>query len=292
MSDARTSGGPLVVAAAVLWGTTGTAQALGPPGADPLAVGAVRLVVGGLALAALALVSGSVGAARRRLDGRHLPVAATIAAIAGVALYQPLFFSGVQRAGVALGTVVAIGSAPVLTGILARLVGGERLSRRWVTATAAGVVGVALVGGSGTEGGRGSGVLLALGSSFAYAVYATGSKRLIEVTTPIAAMGLAFGGGALVLAPVAAALDTSWLASAAGIAMEAWLGVATITVAYLLFGHGLARTPVSTAATLSLAEPLTAMVLGVALLGERPGIGSWLGAALIGAGLVIVAGRE
>ena len=42
-----------VIAAAVLFGTTGTSQALGPDGTTPLGVGAVRLLIGGTALAAL-----------------------------------------------------------------------------------------------------------------------------------------------------------------------------------------------------------------------------------------------
>lgn len=44
-----------VLAAAVLFGTTGTAQALGPESTTPLGVGAARLIVGGTALAAVGL---------------------------------------------------------------------------------------------------------------------------------------------------------------------------------------------------------------------------------------------
>ncbi|MEZ4645709.1 MAG: hypothetical protein R3E31_23765 [Chloroflexota bacterium] len=36
----------LVLFAAMLWGTTGTAQALAPPTASPAAIGAVRLALG------------------------------------------------------------------------------------------------------------------------------------------------------------------------------------------------------------------------------------------------------
>lgn len=50
----------LVVAAAVLWGTTGTAPALGPDDASSIAVGTARNVVGAVVLVALA-------ASRRRL---------------------------------------------------------------------------------------------------------------------------------------------------------------------------------------------------------------------------------
>ena len=46
----------LILLAAVLWGTTGTAQELGPDSANPLAVGALRLVVGATALIALAIL--------------------------------------------------------------------------------------------------------------------------------------------------------------------------------------------------------------------------------------------
>lgn len=290
----RLRGPALIVGAAVLWGTTGTAQALGPDGADPLGVGAVRLLLGGVALLAVGLAGGGGRAVRGAVAARRLPFGYLAATVVGVAAYQPLFFTGVREAGVALGTVVAIGSAPVITGLLARLVDGERLTPRWAAATTAGVVGVAFVGGGGSSGG---GILFALGSASSYAVYATGAKRLVAAVTPRAAMGLAFGGGALVLgllvlvpgAPLAA--DVSWVASPSGAAMAAWLGIVTTTAAYLLFGEGLALTRVSTAATLSLAEPLTALLLGVAVLGERPPAAAWVGAGLIVVGLAVAAGE-
>ena len=47
------SGGALfVLLGAMLWGTTGTSQALAPAGATPLAVGALRVAIGGAALLA------------------------------------------------------------------------------------------------------------------------------------------------------------------------------------------------------------------------------------------------
>jgi DME family drug/metabolite transporter len=42
------------------------------------------------------------------------------------AIYQVCFFAGVERAGVAVGTLIAIGSGPVLTGLLARWLLAER----------------------------------------------------------------------------------------------------------------------------------------------------------------------
>jgi DME family drug/metabolite transporter len=48
-----------VLLAAALFGTTGTAQALGPSCTIPLGVGAARLVIGGLALLAVLPVVGA-----------------------------------------------------------------------------------------------------------------------------------------------------------------------------------------------------------------------------------------
>ncbi len=118
------AGSLLVLAAAVLWGTTGTALALAPAGTDPVSVGAVRIAVGGAALVAFAAWRGGI------LPLGRWPLTATAAAAAGVAAYQPFFFAGVSRTGVAVGTVVAIGSAPVMTGIVGFLFRGERPSPR------------------------------------------------------------------------------------------------------------------------------------------------------------------
>ena len=80
----------MVLAAGVLWGTTGTAQAFAPAGATPLAIGAVRLLVGGTALLILALV-------RRQLRPRGWPLLPTITVLTGIALYQVCFFAAVAR---------------------------------------------------------------------------------------------------------------------------------------------------------------------------------------------------
>ncbi|MGV3759111.1 MAG: EamA family transporter, partial [Actinomycetota bacterium] len=102
----------LVVAAAVLWGTTGTAQALGPEDVSTVAVGASRSVVGAIVLLAVA-------AARRRLtDPRTLARTPLLLAGAATAAYQLCFFGGVRLAGVAIGTVVGVGSGPVWGGLL------------------------------------------------------------------------------------------------------------------------------------------------------------------------------
>ncbi len=271
-----------ILAAAVLWGTTGTAQALGPATAAPPAVGAVRLLVGAVGLVAVAAAAGTLGRVR------EAPPGALAMTALGIAAYQPAFFAAVARAGVATGTVIAIGSAPVLAGLLARVVAGEHLDRRWWPATVLAVAGTVAVVGSPDRIDP-LGALFALGAGTAYAVYAFGAKRTIAAIGPLAAMAGAFGLGALALVPVLWTADLSWVTGPAGAATALWLGFGTVTASYLLFGRGLQTTPLSVTATLSLAEPVTATVLGVVLVAERPGAAAWGGIVLVLAGLTLLA---
>ncbi|MDF2709867.1 MAG: EamA family transporter [Nonomuraea muscovyensis] len=276
--------GPLaVVAAAVLWGTAGTAGLL--VSADSIALAAARLVIGG---AALALFAG-------RGVLRVLRPGLLLAAVA-VAAYQLCFFAAVGRTGVAIGTVVAIGSGPVFTGLLSWALHGERPSRRWALATTAAVSGCAalIVGGGAQAGGQVvSGVLLALLGGLIYAFYAVTAARAISAGAPSGAvMGVLFGGAAVIMLPILAWRGGAWLAEPRGLLAVLYLGLAATALAYFLYGRGLRTTPVATAATLALAEPAVAAVLGLLVLGERLTPLSVAGLVLLAISLVAVAVPE
>ena len=99
------------------------------------------------------------------------------------AVYQLAFFAGLDRAGVAIGTVVTIGAGPPLAGLIACLVGQGRPSGRWVAATAFAVAGVALLADpSGSVDPVGIG--LALVSSLGYAGYTVTVKAAIDRRRP------------------------------------------------------------------------------------------------------------
>jgi DME family drug/metabolite transporter len=276
------AGSLLVLAAAVLWGTTGTAQAFAPPGAEPEVVGAVRIALGGAALLAFATLRGGF-----RLPRRWPPVPTAAAALC-IAGYQLCFFNGVALTGVAVGTIVAIGSAPVFSGVLGFVFRGERPGARWGLATVLAVLGCGLLVGAGGEVTvDAAGVLLALGAGLAYAGYATSSKRLLDTLPSTAVVGVTFALGGVLLSPLLVLGDTGWLTEPRGLAVALHLGLVATAAAYFLFGRGLASVPVATAATLSLAEPLTAGLLGVAVLGERLSAPAVAGSAMILGGLLL-----
>lgn len=272
-----------VLAAGVLWGTTGTAQAFAPEGAQPYAIGALRLLVAGAALIPYAL-------ARKALpSSQGWPILPTSAAALGIAAYQPLFFGGVATTGVAVGTIVAIGSAPVIAGALAWAVSGERPSSRWVVATGLAILGTALlIVGRAGDGATIGGVALALGAGAAYAIYVVASKHLLGIHEPDAVIAVVFGLSALFLLPILFFAELDWVFTTGGAITVLYLGLVATAVAYVLFVRGLNVLPVGSTVTLSLAEPLTAAALGVIVLGERLGPTVIMGALLLLAGLAII----
>lgn len=275
----------------MLWGTTGTAQALAPAAATSEALGALRAVVGAAALGLLAVVDGS----RRHRAAARRPNRRAVGAVAlaglGVALYQLCFFNAVRLTGVAIGTLVAIGSAPVLTGIADVAVHRRRPGPRWFAATMLAVLGAGVLLAGGDRGDTDpGGVLLAVGAGGSYALLTLASKSLLdEGWRPVPAMAAAFGVGALLLLPLLLGAPLwSWTSTPRGAAAVLWLGVAATALAYVSYARGLRDLTPPTVATLSLAEPLTAALLGVAVLGERPGPPAAVGGVLVVAGLLIV----
>ena len=272
----------LVLLAAVCFGTTGTAQALGPE-APPAAVGAARIAVGAVLLALAAWKLAPRATAR-------WPLAPVLAGAAGVAAYQLTFFAAVADTGVAVGTVVALGSGPVFAGLLGLAVHRERLTGRWMAATALAVAGVAvLVAAGATAEVRPAGIALALGAGLSYATYTVAAKGLLHTHAPEAVMARLFGLAALLLAPVLFVAGGAWLATLDGIALAVYLGAVPTALAYVLFARGLRHLPAGEVATLTLAEPLTAAALGAIVLGERPGGMALVGVALVLAGLAVLA---
>ena len=194
------------------------------------------------------------------------------------------------RTGVAVGTVVALGSAPVLAGALAYFVRNDRPSRRWAIATALAVAGtVILVAGGADIGIEVTGILLTLGAGLSYAVFAVSAKTLLDEHDPVLVMAIIFMGAAALLSPYAALDDVSWVGSVRGSLVALHLGLIATALAYALFARGLAVIDVATTTTLTLAEPLTATVLGLVLLSEDLTSQAVTGAALILGGLVLLA---
>jgi DME family drug/metabolite transporter len=290
----RAGGALAVLLGASLWGTTGTAAHFAPAGASSTSIGAARIVLGGAVLLLIALrTRSSRSELGRLLRGSTAQRAILALAAVSVGGYQLCFFSAVRETGVAIGTVVAIGSAPVFTGVLTLLTGGPRPGRRWLAATAAAVAGcTVLITGGQSAGANPGGVGLALAAGLCYAIYAVAAARLISSgNAETEVMGVLFGGAAVLLAPVLAASSPGWLATGRGVAVTVYLGIVTTVIAYLLYGRGLRTVPAPVAVTLGLAEPIVAALLGLLVLGEHLTGTAVAGLLLVGLALAVLVVR-
>jgi DME family drug/metabolite transporter len=293
VSRETTYGSVCVLAAAVLWGTTGTAAALAPD-VGSLAVGAAAMGVGGLLQAGAALRV--VRAHRVGLVGQWR----TLAVAAGaVAVYPLAFYTSMRLAGVAVGTVVTIGSGPLAAAIVERVADRRSLSRRWALGAAAGVLGVVALAVSRTDqaepmsGASGAepvvGIALGLLAGLTYALYSCGAARMMRGGLPSRpVMGAIFGLGGVLLMPVLLLTGAPIVATGRNLAVVAYLAVVPMFAGYVLFGRGLARISATSATTLSLLEPAVAALIAVLVLHEGlPALG-WAGMAIMLASLVLL----
>lgn len=273
-------GSMAVLLAATLWGTTGTAAAFAPD-VPAMAIGAVAMGGGGFLQALLAFA---------QIKQYHSQIFTHrtlwfIGAIA-VAVYPLAFYGSMRLAGITIGTVVTIGSAPLLSALIEYLIDKQKLSARWLCGALLGIVGMGLLAFAEHQGNGGEqhliGISLGLIAGFTYALYSwTARKMMLKGIPTKAAMGATFGLGAILLLPVLLWTGSPLLASVNNFAVGLYMALVPMFIGYLAFGYGLARVSASTAITITLFEPVVAALLAVIIIGERLAMQGWLGIGLI-----------
>lgn len=276
----------LVLFAAMLWGTTGTAQALAPSGLSSYWVGALRVALAAGFFVLLAL--------RSPAHRGRWPWARLLLAAACIAAYNLSFFAGVRASGVALGTAIAVGSAPIWAGLMQTLVQRRVPPPLWWLGTLVSVASGALMTLAQGEQLRltPAGVALCLTAGFSYASYTLLNKGLVlRLGAAWTNLGV-FGVAGLISVPAAWALSGPLPALGGSWGVVLFLGLVSTGVAYLLFSSGLRDVSGATGVTLALAEPVTAFVLAVLVVGEHQPPLAWLGLAGVIAGLLWVVRAE
>ncbi|MDD2925445.1 EamA family transporter [Rhodoferax sp.] len=282
----------MALAAAALWGSTGTAQHFAPSTTSAYWVGALRLLVASAFFAVFV-------AWRQRgqgLAGAPLKGVAKWIGIAGacMAAYNLTFFAGVKATGVATGTALAIGSGPIWAGLLQTVVSRTPPPAAWWLGTLLAIAGaVLLVSGNGTgQHIDPLGVALCLLAGLSYATYTLISKKLVTQAAPALITLWTFTVAAAIAVPAAALVAGPFTSSATGWVVVVYLGLVTTGVAYLLFSHALQHLSGATGVTLALAEPATAFVLAILVVGEQPQWGAFAGLGLLLTGLGFVLWTE
>ncbi|MBB4893809.1 DME family drug/metabolite transporter [Streptomyces olivoverticillatus] len=290
-----------VTVAGVAWGTAGATASLAfdSSGLGPVALTFWRAVGGLVLLLALrALRPHRAKSLRPQEPGRRRAVRILVTGL-GFTVFQAAYFGAVDATGLAVGTVVTQGAAPVLVALGGRLFMAERLGRggRVAVMGALGGLAVLMLGGDGSGAVRPAGVALGLLSAAGYAVITLGSRffaRRGAGADPLGTTLTSFAVSAVCLLPLAAA-EGLWPRTAElgrTLGLMAYLVTVPTALAYGLFFAGLMAVRATTASVITLLEPVTAAVIAVAVLGERLTAATVVGTTvLLGAVLALAYGE-
>ncbi|ARF54071.1 DMT family transporter [Streptomyces gilvosporeus] len=263
----------------IAWGTAGATAALlyRGSGLGPLAISFWR-TVGGLALllavrAVLRRRSGSTPATASNEPMRRRAVRIALTGVA-FAVFQTSYFAAVEDTGLAVGTVVTMGAAPVLIAVGARLTMGERLGAGGVLAVAGALTGLSiLVLGGGGATVRPAGVGYALLSAAGCAAMTLITRRPARDGNgnPYAAILGTFAVGALCMLPFALVEGLWPQAHGLGrsLLLLGYVAAVPTALAYVLYFASLAVVRAATASVILLLEPVSAAAIAVLFLGER-----------------------
>jgi drug/metabolite transporter (DMT)-like permease len=249
-------------------------------GAPPADTAWARVALAAVVLLGLALRAGSLSQLRGRV---RWVLAVAIAEIA-------IPFPGVAYAEQHLPSSTAailIASVPLLIALLSlRVEEAERPTRLRLAGLVVGFAGVvALVGIDVSQRpGELPAVLAALAAAAGYAVGPLVLKRHLIEFDPRATMGACLGVSAVLLAPAALITAPSRVPDAGALASIAVLGLLCTALAFVIFNLLIAEAGPSRSSVITYVNPVVAVALGVALLGERPGAGAVAGLLLILAG--------
>lgn len=287
----------LLVTLSVLWGGSFFFSKVALASIPPLTLALGRV---SLAAAALGLL---ILAGRHGLPGGRpaLRALATMAILNNVIPFSLIFFGQTLIAS-ALAAVLNA-TTPLFTVLVMRAGGGgERLGAGKLAGILLGLAGVAtmlLPRLAPADSSAGLmpilGMAACLGAAFSYGLAARYGLRFARMG--LKPMQIAFGQlcfASLWLLPLAAGLERFWLLPAPtpiALAALAALALASTALAYVLFFRLMARAGATNVSLVTLLVPVSAVLLGVGLLGERLSGIEIAGMALIAAGLVSIDGR-
>lgn len=224
--------------------------------------------------------------ADQRPWSRSAPRPAVLAGLAmgalGYAFEAALFFMALERIDASL-TELLLYAYPGLVTLAALRRGARRPGRRTLGALGLSSAGLVLVlGGSVAAGVDSAGLALGLAAAVVYAGYVLVGERVVADVHPLVVAALvATGAAAAFTAAGTAGADLRLPSSGGGLAVVAVVAVGATVVPMVALFVGISRVGAPTASVVSTLEPVVAVVLAVALLGEQLTAVEALGAAAV-----------
>lgn len=207
-----------------------------------------------------------------------------------------LIFWGQTQISSSLASILNA-TTPIWTVILAHfLTGDEQLTPNKFWGSLLGLIGVVILIGLDVLKGLGANTLAQLaviGAALSYAIAGIFGKRFKEIPPLVTAAGQ-ISGTTVMMIPIALIMDRPWLAPTPK--LEVWgalLGLAFLStaLAYIIYFRLLSSAGATNLLLVTFLIPVSAILLGMIVLGERLAIQSFIGMGLIGLGLMFIDGR-
>jgi drug/metabolite transporter (DMT)-like permease len=187
-------------------------------------------------------------------------------------------------------------TTPLFTVVVMAAAGEEKFIVRRVAGVIVGLIGVAILRGGALDlgSGQGIGILLCLAAAFSYGIAALLARRALANSPPLATATFQLMASSLMMAVVAGVMDRPWQLPMPG--LTTWLAVAGLAalstaLAYIVFFQVLRRSGATNVMLVTLLVPVTAILLGVFVLGEQIALREIFGALVIGSALLLIDGR-
>ena len=267
-----------------LAGTAGTVAAIYALNTPSPVIGFVRLSIGAITLLILAPFFGGKLKNLARLAAR--PGVWIMAASS--ASYQAFFFASVERTGVATAALITVGCIPVSAGIVGWIFLRERLSRIWFLSTAIAISGLVFASIGDLQTNDATGLLYAVIAGSGIGAYINAAKVEVRAgghSMQLPGMAFLIGSVGLFFIVRSEVLAVQW--STQTILLAVYLGAITMGIANGIQTVGLKGISPGVASTMMLADPVTAAVLGIVVLGEAATINGAIGLLLVVIGLVM-----
>lgn len=275
---------------AMVWGLSFFLTELCLRDLHPVSIAAGRVATAAVALWAVALLAGH-RLPERLGDWRALAFMGLI----NNALPFSLIMWGQTSIDSGLASILNA-TTPLFTFVLAHfLTSDERMSRRGGLGIALGFLGALVLVGPGALAGldaQSLGQFAVLGAAVCYASAGIYGRRLAHLSPVVASAGMT-GASAVILLPLAALLDRPWetVPGETTFAALLALGLVSTAFAYILYFRILASAGATNVLLVTFLVPVTALLLGTLILGERLSLMALVGMALIFSGLAVIDGR-
>lgn len=280
----------------LVWGSTYLAIRVGVRDLPPLTMAGLRYLAAGLLLYPIAVRTGAAQLRSTDKPGRRQWLGAALIGFLLLVVGNGGLSIGEQTLDSGFAAVL-VATVPLWMILFAWPINHDRPTKRSLGGLGIGLIGVAVLAGAGSGSGHLIGVVVVLGASCAWGLGSVLAHRLALPRRALVAAALEMIAGGVLLLIAAAFRGEYGRIHWSQVPTNGWLALLYLIgpgslLAFTAYGYALSHLPLSTVSTYAYVNPVVAVALGVAILGEPLTTYEVIGTVLIIASVVLTLHRH